>query len=245
MDLEALNKRLMSDPDLDDPALRALAEKDPACAEALEDARAFEARLERALALRAPRGLAERIIERQQRERRRPEIPWMLSTAAALALAIGLLAFRGPTPSTDPRQDDVWSTVAWHWAHDGPQVLEASLQMQSTAIEVDALLDSLGVHADEELLAQVRLGKICPTPDGRGAHLILTTDDGPITLMILPHTRAPMAPASVTLDDGLEAWLVNLDHGSMAVLAEPGRGAYELARRLQQQLSIDESQRSL
>ena len=244
MDRDELEKRLMQDPDFNDPAIRQAVEHDPECARIVAEARAFEQKLEQAVSVRAPRDLGDRIIARQRAHGRRPELPWMLSTAAALALAVTLLVFQTLDRSAIERgqsPDEIWVHLASHWHHDGPQALAASRQSQTSTEELSTLLGGLGVELAPEILSRVRLGKACPTPDGRGAHLVLTTDDGPITLMIMPRTPAPMAPASATLESGLEAWLVNLDHGSMAVLAEPGRDAHALARALQNQVSVNES----
>jgi len=244
MDLQSLKKRLMSDPDFSDPDIQAAARADRDCADAVESARAFEADLATALKVRAPRGLADRVIARQRQAGGRPEMPWMLATAAALMLSVGVVSFQLLSEPDDGHPElaghDIWAHLAWHWDYDGARALEVSQTNQTSPNEVRALLDELGLRLAPELLAQVQLGKACPTPDGRGAHLILTTADGPITLMIMPQTQVPLAPASATLDNGLEAWLVNLERGSVAVLAEPGRNAHELARQLQQQVSVND-----
>ncbi len=239
MELKAFKERLLTDPDFNDPEIVAARRSDPAFEAIATEAASFEALLRRSLQVRPPPRLAETIILRHSTQiQRRPETPWMLATAAALMLAVGAVSFNlFQTGTEHARHADVWSHLDWHWQYDGARAMEMS-QIESTEpTEVVGLLASLGVNAEPELLSQVQLGKACPTPNGRGAHLILTTQDGPITLMILPNTQVPNAPTSATLANGMEAWVVNLEHGSMAVIAEPGRLSHQLARQLQQQVS--------
>lgn len=240
MELKAFKERLMTDPDFNDPDIAAARRSNPAFEAAAVEAEAFEAMLHQSLRVRAPANLAESIISRQStHSQRRPELPWMLATAASLMLAVGAVSFNLFQAGIEhTSQADVWSHLDWHWNYDGARAMQMSQSQPSDPAQVTELLAGFGVHAESGLLAQVRLGKACPTPDGRGAHLVLTTDDGPITLMIFPNTQVAHAPASATLADGTEAWMVNLERGSMAILAEPGRASYELAQRLQQQVSV-------
>ena len=96
----------------------------------------------------------------------------------------------------------------------------------------------LGVHVEHELMETIRLAKFCPTPDGRGAHAVLETDGGPVTLFYMPRSQAPDAPRKVSLPDGKEGWLINVERGSMALIADSGRDARDLADEIQRQLSF-------
>lgn len=87
-------------------------------------------------------------------------------------------------------------------------------------------------------MEKVRLSKFCPTPDGAGAHAVLDTDEGPVTLFYMPRTRVPDAPYSVELPNGMEGWVFNLERGSMALVAEAGRDTPELASEIKRQLSF-------
>lgn len=242
MDLETFKERLLADPECRTPEMAEARDSSPEHAEAAAAALAFESELKTAFDVRPPAGLAERIIERQRQENhpaRQNATPWMWATAAALVLAVGSITFHFTGhPEDAAGHGDVWSHLAWHWEMDGVETLQASQTSPTTAEEVREVLASLGVEADPALLEQVSLGKFCPTPDGRGAHIVLESDDGPITLMIMPNTHVPHAPASAMLDDGTQSWVVNLEHGSMAVIAEPDRNAGDIARELQRKFSV-------
>jgi len=240
MDSRTLEQHLMTDPDPKNPEVVEAARTDEDCAAVLRESEQFERELRSAMTLPSRPGLAQDIIERRKAEQHRPELPWMLATAAAVTLAIGVVAIQMiPGPDEHPHHSgDVWAQLTEHWQYDGQQALVASQTVDSRPEDVEALLTGLGIDADPDLIARVRLGKICPTPGGEGAHLVLTTDDGPITLILMPRTEAPPLPSSQILSDGKEAWLVALENGSMAVIADPDQGAFDLARRLGQQVQM-------
>ncbi|OAB54835.1 hypothetical protein AY599_07615 [Leptolyngbya valderiana BDU 20041] len=240
MDRRTLEQHLMTDPDLTNPEVVDAARADEDCAAVLRESERFERDLHSAMTLPSRPGLAQDIIERRKADHHRPELPWMLATAAALTLAIGVVALQMIPGEHDHahRSSDVWTQLAEHWTYDGQQALASSQTANSDPEDIEALLSGLGIDAERDLIDRVRLGKICPTPSGEGAHLVLTTDDGPITLILMPRTEAPPLPSSQTLSDGKEAWLIGLENGSMAVIADPDQGAFDLARRLGQQVRI-------
>jgi len=242
MDEQVLTHHLMIDPDPKNPELVEAARSSKECADALQDSQRFEKELGEALMLPVHPGRAEDVIARRQAQQRAPALPWMLASAAAVLLAVGVAAVQFlPENDSQARDlDGVWLHVAEHWQHDGARVLAASQIMQSEGDDIESLLAGLGVDIAPELTARVTLGKLCPTPDGNGAHLILDSDDGPITLIVMPGARAPGPPTAQALRDGQQAWLVGLDHGSVAVIANPDQGAFDIARQIRRQISIDD-----
>lgn len=245
MDPKTLEQHLMTDPDRDNPDVAEAVASSQDCARVVEDSRRFEDELGQALKIPERPGLADKIIASRTADPVGPGRAWLLATAAAVCLGVGLVTFQLlPESNPDDRDmDAVWSHLAAHWAHDGVSVLAASETVRGGSDNVRALLDYLGISVDTGLADRFALGKICPTPDGRGAHLILDTEEGPITLIVMPRTQSPAAPASQTLSDGQEAWLVSLGHGSVAVIAHPNQGAHDIARQIRQQISIDDALR--
>ena len=126
-----------------------------------------------------------------------------------------------------------------HWQYDGPQVLAAAAgRVQADPDHVQRVLSEFGVQLEPELLDQVRLTKFCPTPDGAGAHIVLATASGPVTLYYMPRTRLPSSPASIPLEGGMEAVALNVERGSLAVIADAGTDTPELAREIARQLAF-------
>jgi len=243
MDSTNLRQHLMTDPDPENPEVVEAARSSKDCAEVLRESQRFEERLAGALEIPSRPGLAADIIARRNAMHQGPGLSWMLATAAAVVLAVGVVTVQF-LPDSEPRyqgSEDVWLHLANHWEHDGADVLAASQTMHSEADDIETLLVGLGIDVDPALSARVTLGKICPTPDGDGAHLVLDTAEGPITLIVMPRTRVPETPTAQRLHDGQEAWLVGLERGSVAVIADPELGAYDIARQIRQQISIDDS----
>jgi len=238
MNLLEFKRRLMTDPGDRSPEMRDAREAgEEFAAIALESDR-FETVLRHALQVPVPHGLGESIILRQSLEGTSPRRLWPRLTAVAAVLAIAVAV---TTVVLFPRTSmvDLQQHIAWHWQHDGPQVLAASAgQLQADPDQVQQVLAEFGLQVEPALLAQVRMTKFCPTPDGAGAHIVLATASGPVTLYYMPRTRLPSSPASIPLEDGMEAVALNVERGSLAVIAEAGTDTPELAREIAHQLAF-------
>lgn len=238
MNLLDFKRRLMTDPGERSREMRDARSAGEQFADAAQESDRFETVLRRALEVQVPPGLAEEIILRQslENESRRRLWPQLTAVAAALAMAVAVATFM-----LFPKNSmvDLQQHVAWHWQHDGPQVLAASAaRLQADPDHVQQVLSELGVQIEPELLAQVRMTKFCPTPDGAGAHIVLATASGPVTLYYMPRTRLPSSPASIPLEGGMEAVALNVERGSLAVIAEAGMDTPELAREIARQLAF-------
>ena len=77
-------------------------------------------------------------------------------------------------------------------------------------------LAQFGVMAEPQLAERVRLIKFCPTPHGKGAHMVIEGADGPVHLIYMPET--PVADGEEFGFDGLMTHLVSLDKGSAAIV---------------------------
>ena len=239
MNLLEFKRRLMTDPADRSVEMRAARAAGGEFAAEAEASDRFEAKLHRALSVPAPRGLAESVILRNSLEQdsRRPRWPQLTALAAGLALAVAVTTFTlwpGKTSMGALQQH-----LAWHWELDGPQVLAtAAARTQADPNQVQQVLSEFGVQLAPEMLEQVRLTKFCPTPDGAGAHIVLSTESGPVTLYYMPRTRLPTSPTRVRLEDGMEAFALNVERGSMALIAEPGTNMPILAREISRQLAF-------
>jgi hypothetical protein len=110
---------------------------------------------------------------------------------------------------------DVHVYVAHHLAHDGTALmtgLAASVDSQDT----QRTLAQFGVVAGPRLTERVRLIKFCPTPNGKGAHMVIDGADGPVHLIYMPET--PVTDGEEFGFDGLLTQLVSLDRGSAAIV---------------------------
>ncbi|MDT8450264.1 MAG: DUF3379 family protein [Wenzhouxiangellaceae bacterium] len=243
MNLLEFKRRLMTDPANREPEmLEARAAGGEYAGVAAESDR-FELMLGRALHVPAPHGLADEIILRQSLAEDDPSSgrfgrwPYLAAVAAALALAVAVTTFTGGERS-QPTLSDLRQHIAWHWQHDGPQVIAAANAQASDIGRIEQVFAELGLHIEPGLLDTVRLTKFCPTPDGAGAHAVLETESGTVTMYYMPRTHVPSAPARIRLDDGMESLVVNVERGSLALIAPAGVDMPELAREIERQLSF-------
>jgi hypothetical protein len=239
MNLAEFKRRLMTDPHSRDPAFLAARKKSAEFARLAAESDAFESQLRKALQVPVPDKLAEDILLRQSMSTTPSPRKWplFLATAAALVLSVGVSVFVW-LDSDAPASHDLAEYLAWHWELDGPAAMSASHGPASEAEHIRRIFGDLGVHVEHDLMDSIRLAKFCPTPDGAGAHVVLETADGPVTMFYMPRSQAREAPRQVELPDGMVGWLVNLERGSMALIAEADRDTRELADEIQRKLSF-------
>jgi hypothetical protein len=120
--------------------------------------------------------------------------------------------------------DSTEQYVAYHYNHDGDDVLARAGGQQADNIE--KILAGFNVALAPELAGKVTLIKYCPTPAGMGAHLVVDTASGPVTIIFMPDT--PVADGEMLAFDGMQAQLVGLARGSAAVIGTPAQDVAKL-----------------
>ena len=188
---------------------------------AATEAEAFEERLQTAVLVNPPDDLLNQIkgISEQPIQRRN----WI-----PLALAASLLVFVGAASlvwKQSHQWDSVEAYVADHYSHDGSAVLAKAGEKLSDQ-DIAKVLTRLDARADEQLTGLITFIKYCPTPDGRGAHMIVSTDQGPVTIIYMPEVQA--TDGKVVRFDQMHASLVNLEHGSAAIIGNQSQNVDDL-----------------
>ena len=92
---------------------------------------------------------------------------------------------------------------------------------QAEVQDVQTLLAGFEVEAAPTLAEIVGVIKYCPTPDGKGVHMVLNTQNGPVTVIYMPDT--PVTDRQMLAFDNVEAILVQLDRGSAAIIGAGGQ----------------------
>lgn len=227
------DRRLGAEPRETAAALRAAKTRgeslDPAQIRAVEDAVAFEDQLEKALRLPVDEdALVTSALEATKRKRGPSAPPTWLAMAASLALLAGIagLTWYASRPVTD----DVADYVESHYRHDGADVLER-MDEGATPQQVESVLASLGARPSVALTRQVRFIKFCPTPNSKGAHMVLATPNGPATVIFMPAVTVE-APLLLRFD-GVEAQVIGLTTGSAAIIGAEGEAARALRASLE------------
>jgi len=214
MNFSEFKRLLGAEPLSGDPEFQRARHSSPEFEQAAIEAERFEAKLGRALSVPAPDGLEESLmmISRLQPVSVKKSGWRPMALAASVLIAVGAA---GLTWKMNPRWDSVEDYLVYHYRHDGQKQL--SRADGASANEVSALLSELNVRATPALADIVGLIKYCPTPDGKGVHMILNTEAGPVTVFYMPDTQ--VTDGEIFTFDDMEAVLVDLQSGSAAIIA--------------------------
>lgn len=210
MDFSEFKRRLGAEPRSGDPELTTARDSSPEYREEAQKAEAFEEKLERALSLPVPDDLMDLIsgvatARKTRRER------WPLALAASLLIVAGAA---GVSWKMNQGWASVEAYVMDHYRHDGAK--EVAQALESPYGDVHRVLAQFGIDATPALADIVRVAKYCPTPGGKGVHMVLMTQSGPVTVIYMPDT--PVNDSEMIAFDGMEAMLVDLATGSAAVI---------------------------
>lgn len=211
MSFSEFKKLILADPWSQAPEVLEARKSSPEYEQAALAARAFERRIDAAVKVAAPDGLIDSIKTiAQPSNRSRNWMPWAL--AASILVAVGTV---GIIWKQSHQWDSVEDYLADHYAHDGHSFL-AEAGGTVPGAEVSRMMASLNATAGEKLTGMVEFIKYCPTPDGRGAHMVVSTADGPMTIIFMPNTQVVDGEM---IEFGQEhAYVVNLTHGSAAII---------------------------
>jgi len=211
MNFSEFKKLIGADPWNRDPETLRARNSAPEFEEAASEAEAFEQKLQSALNVQAPADLLADIkgIGQQPAQRR----SWMpLALAASVLIAVGAA---GLAWKQSHQWDSVEEYLADHYSHDG-----ASLVANATNVideqEIVKIMASLDASLSQQMSANVKFIKFCPTPEGRGAHMVVSTEQGPMTIIFMPKT--PVTDGEVVTFDQMQALMVSLEHGSAAII---------------------------
>jgi len=228
MNFSEFKRILGAEPRSGDPELQRARHSSPEFEQAATEAALFETKLDRAVALSAPVGLMEDILAISQQPATQPaRKKWLpMALAASVLIAVGAA---GLTWNMSRGWDSVEEYVMEHYRHDGDKFI--NLAVGNPATDIQAVLAKLNVEASPALAGIVGLIKYCPTPDGKGVHMILNTQDGPVTVIYMPDTT--VIDRELLAFDGMEAILVKMHKGSAAIIGPDARRVSSLYATVQ------------
>jgi len=217
MNFSEFKRKLGAEPLSGDPEIQRARESSPEFETAALEAEHFEEKLNRALSVSAPDGLVDELqaISQQPAETASRSSWWRMALAASVLIAVGAA---GLTWKMNPSWDSVEEYLVDHYRHDGAKVL--AMADESAAQDVQTLLAGFNVAAAPALADIIGLIKYCPTPDGKGVHMVLNTQSGPVTVIYMPDT--PVTDRQMLAFDNVEAILVQLNRGSAAIIGAGG-----------------------
>ena len=212
MNFSEFKRLLGAEPRGRDPEFLRARDSAPEFGQEAADAERFETKLERATSIPTPDGLIEGIMAiSQQPSEASSKRWWPMALAASVLIAVGAA---GLTWNMNRGWDSVEEYLVDHYRHDGDRVM--GLADTGGDGEVQAILSELNVQALPALAEIVDVIKNCPTPDGKGVHMILNTSTGPVTVIYMPETQ--VTDREMLVFDDVQAILVELQKGSAAII---------------------------
>lgn len=225
MNFSEFKQRLGADPASQDPEFLRARASSPEFAGAAAAADRFERKLVLATRLPVPANLQEELKGIGQAAPTGPKPWWGYALAASLLLAVaaGGVAWRTDRPGASSLQ----SNLAYHYREDGAKLL-LKAEGQSAG-NVGEVLTHFRAQMNPELSHMVAFIKICRTPEGETAHMVLHTEHGLVTLIFMPGQA--VGDGGLLAFDGMQAQLVSLAQGSAAIIGTSGQdvsGLYAL-----------------
>ncbi len=211
MSFSEFKKLLGADPFGREPETLDARNSAPEFEQAAATAEAFEHKLRSALHVQAPAGLIADIqsISQQSAERRN----WMpFALAASVLVAISAI---GMVWKQSQELAQIEAYLADHYSVDGDAFIARAADGVSEQA-ISKVMTSLNAAAGQELSERIQYISFCPTPEGRGAHMVVSTPEGPITIIFMPDTS--VNDGDLVEFDQMHAYLVNLEHGSAAII---------------------------
>jgi Protein of unknown function (DUF3379) len=216
MDHEQYRSAIMADPRDPSPEVREHRESCPECRAFAESLQRFEARLERALKVEIPTRAAVLTFERKADAR--ADSPWRrFAIAASLVLGVGLAGVLWLALPQNSLAADVVAHVQAEpesWQHPDAAIAGPAL---------DAVLKDSKLHLNPDA-GTVSYASSCFFRNHFVPHLVVQTESGPVTVMVLVHES--VGRAVQFNEQGYRGTIVPVPgHGAMAVLMHGTAGA--------------------
>ncbi|MDE2345058.1 MAG: DUF3379 family protein [Gammaproteobacteria bacterium] len=210
-----VRRTLGAEPHCRDPAVVEHCKACAGCAAFMKEMLELDARLKPALDMEVPEGLEARIVFNTAfRQAPRPAYRW-LAAAAGLVLAVGLGvgAWR-----MLPRQSEMplAEAMVQHVIQQSPEIASAT---PVDADAVNAVLERVGARLQGSM-GPITYAGTFRMHDHMGAHLVMMTPHGAVTLLLMPHVHVDKRMQMDT--QGYHCMIEPMGRGSIAILASTG-----------------------
>ena len=226
MNFSEFIRQLGAEPLSQDPEFLRARSSSPEFHQAAEEADAFEKKLTRAMDLQLPGDITESILQIGWHPAGVAAVsttPWWRSMALAAGILIAIVA-SGISWNMNRGWDSVDEYVPDHYRHDGSRLVARAGEKATQ--DIQRFFASFNVEAAPGLAEIVSVIKYCPTPNGKGVHMVLNTRAGPVTVIFMPSTEVNDRE---TLEfDGMQVLLVSLEKGSAAIIGTGSQGILAL-----------------
>lgn len=224
-------RNLLTEPQTLAPSMKAHVEDCDSCRAFARREAGLERRLEEAMAVEVPEGLADRIKMRQgvvAEVQKKHVRPWQYAMAASVSLVVVIASFFVYQTQRLSETESLLQQAVLQHINEELHHLEE--QNDVALKQVNLLLRPLGGHASEGL-GKVNFASRCEIRSHEGVHLVLAGSQGPVTMLYIPHE-------SIKHDFRIEnsrfdGMVMPAAQGALAVVGERGESLHELTERLE------------
>ncbi|MBL8483922.1 MAG: DUF3379 family protein [Rhodocyclaceae bacterium] len=220
-------RRKLADPRRSDGVMDAHQAQCQACQNFARRQLEQEQALTQTLLVPVPEGLAERIIMHSAGKPRRPSLR-LMALAASVVLTLGVTALQWyHTPGQDYARYAIEHVMHEPESFSSRRLVEASY--------LDTVLQNFGAEVRAPL-GTLRYAKLCPVPNGTGWHLVLETEYGTATVLLIPHRRQSASITRATLS-GMSSEVMPVGQGYVAVVADSAERVRDIGNLLAQRVN--------
>lgn len=216
----------LADPRRLSPAAHEHLQGCPVCRAFARRTDAAEAQARQVLSVAVPEGLSERVLLRVHHGKLRPWRAMALAATVLLSFGIGMLQWQ---PRAAP---DYARFAIEHVLHEPQAFTEHRLADPS---QFRFVLANFGGRMHRSI-GSVRYMKLCPVPEGTGWHIVLDTEYGPATLLLIPGRQVRRPTATVQMK-GYVARALPGGQGHYAIITESPQALDAISRMLAERVS--------
>ncbi|MBT0962067.1 DUF3379 family protein [Denitromonas iodatirespirans] len=216
----------LADPRRLSPAAHSHLQDCPVCRAFARRIDAGEAQVEQVLAVTVPEGLSDRVLLRVHQHRLRPWRAMALAATVLLSFGIGFLQWQ-------PRATPDYARFAIEHVLHEPQALAGHRLADPSQFRF--VLANFGGRMHRSV-GKVRYMKLCPVPGGTGWHIVLDTEYGPATLLLIPGKDVSRPTGTVEMK-GYAARALPGGQGYYAIITESPQALDAVSHMLAERIS--------
>ena len=215
MDELEFRRRVYADPDTTDVAVLEAAKEDATKLSFLNDMRMMNSQLRQAMDVPVPEDLANKLIWQQsmtEHVREKQRTRWYVAMAATVAFVFGL-------SFTLTQQNQVISLgneALAHMHHASDELGFSTTPL--TLAQVNQRLEEYGAHLASDI-GPIEVANYCHLDKIRSLHMILNSDNGPVSVFVVPHSDDATVPSSFG-NDTYEGQGYQFKHANMMVVGD-------------------------
>ena len=212
-----IRRHLLADPNSHDEAIHSHIKECVECARFANDLMAFESDLNHASKVEVPEGLASRILLRQRlsvEQKRRKQFG--MATAAVFLLGFVVVISGFLTNGSGGSDSQSLAQVVLQHVNDELHHLQdhKNLSIQ----QLNSVLENHGNKFKALPGRTINYAGACPIRDRQGAHVIVGSPSGPITVLFMPGEF--VGERAQLQDERFQGVIIPTEQGSMAIIAE-------------------------